>query len=598
MTAPRTGRQRWLVATIVRLWHALLSWGEARALDEQSVQLIFAALCGALAAVGTVAFYSALDGAYALFFRWMAGDVPLIPRLLYRPAASALAMAAAAAIWRRVGAGDDGLTVPDVQLAVVRRGGRLPFGKAAGRTLASVITIGGGGSAGSEGPVAVLGAALSSRLSRAFRFTESRMRVLVGAGAAAGISAAFNAPLAGAFFALEEILGTFRGDHFAPVVVSSVVAAVISRAMFGDHPAFILPEHYRYNGALEVLWAFPLLGLACGVVAAGFVRGHFAMGAVMRSWQRDRWRTRVIPWVTGATVGAAVMLSGGLLVGVGHLSIPLEKFAAMSAWALLGLTVAKIFITSLTLTGGGSGGVFTPSLFVGASLGSAIAVVLRAIVPHFTSAPEAYALVGMGAMVAATTGAPITAALLVFEISGDYAIVLPLMMCVALSQIIARRFTPDDLYSGGLRRRGERLEHGRDRAVLEQIRVRAVFAASAPTLGEGASMNAVLTCFARETPSVVPVLDDEQRLLGVLTTSELSAVAQLTADTQAVLVAGDLAAPSDVVSVDDTLAVTVARMGRRGRDALPVIEPATGRVVGVVDRGHLLAAYEQVVRTE
>lgn len=569
---------------------------EARAVDEQTVLLLYAVACGAVAAVGTVGFYAAIDGAYRLFFRWTATDLPLVPHLLYRPIATAVGFAVAAFVWRRVGRGYDGMTVPDVQLAVARRGGRLSFRHAIGRTVASVITIGGGGSAGSEGPVAVLGAALASRISRIFRFAESRTRVLVGAGAAAGISAAFNAPLAGAFFALEEVLGTFRGDHFAPVVVASVVAAVISRAVFGDHPAFVLPQRYDYDGALEVLWAFPLLGIACGVIAAVFIRSHFALGDVMKGWRSRPAFARWVPWLNGFLVGVGVTLSAGVLVGVGHLSIPLQQFAAMSPWMLLALTLGKIAITGLTLQGGGSGGVFTPSLFVGASLGSAVALLLHQFVPGFTSAPEAYALVGMGAMVAATTGAPITAALLVFEITGDYEIVPPLMICVALSQIVARRFTPDNLYSGWLRRRGERLDHGRDRAALAAVQVRRVYNANAPVLSEGETVSAAIECFARLSPPLIPVVDDTGRLTGILTAAELGALVGAPRAVDAVLLLSDVVVPSEVVNADETLDVALARMAIRGAGALPVLEPATGRVIGVLDRGHLLAAYEGVVR--
>lgn len=589
---------RWGKALVARPWRHALSWGERYALDEQTILIVFALMAGLVSALGTVLFYSALDGAYALFFRWMSYDGPFLPRLLYRPLATAGAIAAAAWIWRHFGRGEDGLTVPDVQLAVVRRGGRLSLSKALARTLASVVTIGGGGSAGSEGPVAVLGAALGSRLSRVFRFSEARSRVLVAAGAAAGISAAFNAPLAGAFFALEEILGTFRGDHFAPVVVASVVAAVISRAVFGNHPAFALPERYGYDGALEVLWAFPLLGVACGLVAVLFVRTHFGLADRLSRWRSHPTRARLLPWLVGLVVGVSVSLSAGLLVGVGHLSIPLERFATMSAWMLAALTIGKILITSLTLQGGGSGGVFTPSLFVGATLGSGTAVLLRQVVPGFSSAPEAYALVGMGAMVAATTGAPITAALLVFEITGDYAIVPPLMVCVALSQVVARRFTTDSLYSGWLRRRGEQLTHGRDKGALEATRVRAVASSTAPILAEGAPVADAIESFTRYAPAAIPVVDHEQRLVGVLTATELGALARSPRELDRVLVVGDLAVPSEVVSPDDTLAVAMARMGMRGVGALPVVEDATGRVVGVLDRSHLLDAYDRMVRAD
>jgi CIC family chloride channel protein len=583
-------------ARLSALWSAVLRWGEARAFDEQTVLLLFAILVGSTAALGTVAFYQAMDVAYHLFFRWLGQDVPLLPRLVYRPLATAVAFAGAEALWRRVGRGSDGMTVPDVQLAVVRHGGHLPLGPAAGRTLASVITIGGGGSAGSEGPVAVLGAALASKLSRGFRFAASQTRVLVAAGTAAGISAAFNAPLAGAFFALEEVLGTFRGDHFAPVVVASVTAAIISRGVFGNHPAFALPERYGYDGALEVLWAFPLVGMACGLATVLFVAVHFRLADRVAGWRRQSRWSGALPWLSGAAVGAAVTLSDGLLVGVGHLAIPLQQFAAMSTGAVLLLALGKVVITSVTLQGGGSGGVFTPSLFVGAALGSAVALLLRLVLPSFTSAPEAYALVGMGAMVAATTGAPITAALLVFEITGDYAIVPPLMVCVALSQLVARRFTPDTLYSGWLRRRGERLEHGRDRAALEGLRVRDVYAADAPVLGEGASVRDALDCFEHAAPSLVPIVDAERRLVGVVTAAEVSALARAPRAVDALLVMGDIAVPCEAVDATASLAVATARMGLRGLGALPVAEPVSGRIIGVVDRGHVLRAYERAVR--
>ncbi len=585
-----------LRSLLPRRWSKIGAIGERLRLDEQSILIVCAVVVGVLAAAGTVAFYAAIDAAYALVFRWTTGGLSLLPRLLYQPLITSIALVAAFLLWRRVGAGDDGLTVPDVQLAVVRRGGRVSLRKAVGRTMASVVTIGGGGSAGSEGPVAVLGAALASRFSRVFRFAEGRTRVIVAAGAAAGISAAFNAPLAGAFFALEEILGTFRGDHFAPVVIASVTAAVMSRAIFGNHPVFSLPERYSYDNALEVLWAFPLLGIACGLVAALFVRLHFSIGARLSHWRQRARVSAVVAAVGGGAVGAAVALSAGVLVGTGHLAIPLERFAAMSAIMLVLLTLGKILITSITLQAGGSGGVFTPSLFTGAALGSALAIALHRVVPGFTSAPEAYALVGMGAMVAATTGAPITATLLVFEITGDYAIMLPLMTCVAISQLIARRITRDTLYSGWLRRRGERIDHGRDGHALDQLVVRAVQSADAPVVFESASMSEVIDCFATGAPEVLPVVDATRRLIGVLTATEIGALAKLPRELDPILVAGDVAVPSEVVSADDSLTAAIDQMGKRGISALPVIEHSTGRVIGVLDRGHLLNAYDRAVR--
>ena len=190
-----------------------------------------------LAALGVIAFYRTIDLAYAVFYRWSTPVLPPAASLLYRPVITGAGFALAWWVMRRLGRGNDGLNVPDVQLAVVRRGGSIPAVPAIGRTLASAITIGSGGSAGSEGPVVVLGAAIGSALGRAFRFTPQRTATFVGCASAAAISAAFNAPLAGAFFAIEEILGSLSVASFSPVVVASVVAAVISRAAAQRSPS-------------------------------------------------------------------------------------------------------------------------------------------------------------------------------------------------------------------------------------------------------------------------------------------------------------------------------------------------------------------------
>ncbi len=253
------------------------------------------------------------------------------------------------------------------------------------RTAASAITIGSGGSAGSEGPVAVLGAAAGSLLGRIFRFEGNRVKVLVGAGAAAGISAAFNAPLAGAFFALEEILGSFTASAFPAVVVSSVIAAVVSRAFFGNHPAFPIPAEYGYTLLRELLLFYPILGVLAGLASALFVWTYFRTDEWVRrlplspyvdavDWEACWWaRWCISPaefWWATATWRCISRCSAGWPGG---------------RWPLLAL--GKIVATSLTLNTGGSGGVFTPSLYIGAATGGSFGVAISAPLPRPAPAP-------------------------------------------------------------------------------------------------------------------------------------------------------------------------------------------------------------------
>jgi len=590
-----TGWARWL--------DAFERVGQRIGLTEQGVLLAFAVAVGLAAAGGVIAFYEAIDLAYEAFVRWPASLVPRAQLAAYRPLLTGAALALAWVVWRRVGRGSDGATVPDVQRAVVRHGGHVPMRTTLGRAAASAITLGGGGSAGSEGPVAVLGAATGSALGRLFRFSADRTRVLVGAGAAAAIAAAFNAPLAGAFFALEEILGSFQVASFPPVVVASVVGAVVSRAVFGNHPAFPIPHAYGYAAVREVVLFFPLLGAVCGAMSALFVRTYFGLGGRIGAWlapnadgTRRRWRA-LVPWLGGAAVGLLVFASNGFLVGTGHLAIPIEAFGRLAWWALLLLALGKIVATTITLHSGGSGGLFTPSLFVGAATGGAVGVALHALFPGLPIAPEAYAIVGMGALVAGATGAPITGILLVFEMTNDYAIVIPLMIAVVICHVVARRLERDNLYSGWLRRRGEDLAHGAARDVLADLSVADACERDAVVIDEGMPVAHLLDHLGHRDQSLFPVVDAAGDFIGVLTATELGQAARAGTALDTLLVAADVAEPSEALAPDDSLLEAVRRMGVRGEASLPVVDPTTGRLVGVVTRTRILALYERAVAT-
>ena len=336
--------------------------------------------------------------------------------------------------------------------------------------------------------------------------------------------------------------------------------------------------------------------MLCGAVSAAFVRVYFAVGEALASAaERFALPAWVVPAAGGAAVGAMVLASGGLLVGAGHLAVPIEAFGRMAWYSLAVLAAAKVLATALTLQAGGSGGLFTPSLFVGAATGGAFGVLLRNAFPTLDLAPEAYALVGMGALIAGATGAPITGILLVFEMTNDYAIMPPLMLAVVVSAVVSRRLSRDNLYSGWLRRRGERIEHGAARDVLAGLRVRDACDFDAVVVAEGEPLARVLDYIGTRDQGIFPVVDAEGVLLGVLTTADLAAVARAERALDAVLLAADVVQPSEVLAPDDSLLEAVRRMGVRGSASLPVVDPGTERLVGVVNRSAVLTLYEQAV---
>ena len=573
-------------------WRGIVAWFNALELSENAILIAFSLAIGLLSALGVAAFYKSIDLAFALFYRLPGEVVPKLAQFAYRPVLTACGLAAAWWFMRYVGRGHDGMNVPDVQLAVVRRGGNIPPRPALARTAASALTIGAGGSAGSEGPVVVFGSAIGSLCGRVFGFSPDRMRVLVGAGAGAAISAAFNAPIAGAFFALEEILGSLAVSAFPPVVVASVIAAVVSRAVFGNHPAFPIPVAYGYGLAREVFLFFPILGVVTGAVAALFVRVFFGVESVVKRVPLPRW---VIPWVGGGVVGLLVVASNGLLVGYGHLAVHLEVFGRMSWYALALLALGSILATSITLNTGGSGGLFTPSLYVGAATGGAFGVALAHMLPNGSIHPEAYAIVGMGALVAASTHAPITGILLVFEMTNDYALVVPLMLATVISYLVARRLEPDSLYSGWLRRRGERIEHGTDETALSRLRVRDAYDDRARVLREREDVGQLLDRLGHDDQLVFPVIDADEGLAGVIDLADLGRVAKDYGNLAPIVLAIDLAHSTETVTPNETLLDAMRRMGVRGVSALPVVDAVTGRVVGLLSRHHVLAAYERSI---
>jgi CIC family chloride channel protein len=576
-----------------QIWHALLDLLHDRDWDQGGTLMVAGAVIGLVSGLGVVAFYGLIDASNLLLARWPEQHVPWFGQAILRVTFTAIGLWVAWFIVRRAGV-PQGQNVPDVQRAVAKRGGIIPFRAVAARTLASAVTLGSGGSAGSEGPVAVLGAAVGSRLGKSLRFQPRHLKILVGCGAAAGIAGAFNAPFAGAFFALEEILGSFSVGAFSPVVIASVVGALTVSGFLGTHPAFSIPNTTDVHPVANAL-LYPILGVMCGLASALYSRLDVAMPAFVRRLPGPVWWR---PLAGGALVGVIVLGSGGLLAGDGHLAIPHQVFGGLAWYLLIGIALAKILATVITLGTGGSGGVFTPALFIGAALGGGFGRLLETLVPGHLIHPAAWALVGMAGLVSGATRAPLTAIFIVYELTNDASFVAPLMIVSVVSYVTARRFSPYGLYDGWLAARGEHLAHGVDTAVMDQLHVRDAIDRTAPRVPPEMGVAALAELMGEARAAALAVVSDDGTLAGMVVSHDVNDALLQPVAARQVLIAEDLATAIDVLDESASLRAALAAMSASGRDALAVVaadDEGQPRYVGLLTRAAAFSAYDRAL---
>ncbi len=455
--------------------------------------------------------------------------------------------------------------VPEVMLAVSHRGGRIPAKVAVVKALASALCIGSGGSVGREGPIVQIGSALGSALGRVGRIPEQRLRILVACGAAGGIAATFNAPVAGVFFALELLLRDFAAESFGAVVLSAVAAAAVGRAAFGNTPFLHLPAFTMRHPAEFALYA--VLGLIAGGVGVMFTRVLYAIeDGCDRAWRGPEW---LRPAVGGLALGL-LLLALPQMYGVGYPVLQAGVAGRYGLAFLVVLLLGKMLATSLTIGVGGSGGVFAPSLFIGAMLGEAFGVLAHAAVPGIVGPAGAYALVGMGAVFAGAARAPITAVLIMFELTGEYSIILPLMLAVVVATAVSRRISRDTIYTLKLRRRGVDLDHRPGDAQLRDRYVDEAMQPAPPTLDGALPLSTAARRLLASGHPALPVSTDGH-FAGVVTAR---AVAEAMADDEQATAhtIGRLAEMPPTVTPTTALA-----------DALGVLVPTDATGVPVLD---------------
>jgi CIC family chloride channel protein len=448
--------------------------------------------------------------------------------------------------------------VPEVMNAVAQRGGRIAGKVAVVKALASALCIGSGGSVGREGPIVQIGSALGSRIGQLLRLPEARLRILVACGAAGGIAATFNAPIAGVFFALELLLVNFAAEAFGLVVISSVTAAVIGRALLGNEPFLHLPQ-FELRDVREYL-LYAVLGVVAGAAGVLFTRVLYAVEDVCD------WAWRGPEWARPAVGG---LLLGGLLLvlpqmyGVGYPVLQSGVEGRYAIGFLLVLLIGKMIATSLTIGIGGSGGVFAPSLFCGAMLGAAFGAGAAHLAPGVVGPVGAYALVGMGSVFAGAARAPITAVLIMFELSGMYTIILPLMLAIVLATAVSRHLSSDTVYTLKLRRRGIDLDAPTGDPRLREGHVQDVLEPPPPALGPGVRLQAAAEQVLGGGYAALPVVE-RGRLLGIVTARAVAEAFSASVDAENETVDHLLERPPEITpesSLLDALAALTATDG-------------------------------------
>ncbi len=502
--------------------------------------------------------------------------------------------------------------VPEVMEAIALRGGRIRPRVVVAKVAASAACIGSGGSAGREGPIVQVGAALGSTIGQWLRFSETRIRNLVACGAAAGIAATFNAPIAGVLFALEVILGELALEDLASVIFAAVTASTVSRAFLGERPAFDVPV-YGLAGPWEIV-AYMGLGLIAAFVGVAFIRALYATEALFDGWSFPMALKPAIGAILMGVVGFGYpyllrgvvpaqelnLQSGDLLLGFPHIygsgypSIQAALLGKVSVWLLVTLLVLKLVATILTLGSGNSGGVFAPSLFMGAMTGGAFGWILSRLFPHWIAGPGPYATVGMAAVFAAAARAPLTAVMIVFEMTEDYRILLPLMAAVVVSMALAERLQHESIYTLKLVRRGIHLFRGRDVDVMASVRVEEVMDRNPVTVSPDLPVQALPGLFLQTASHGFPVVDREGNLWGIVSLTDYRKALRPDGSLPPDLKVRDIATRDVIVAYpDEPVRAVLQRMAPRDLSRVPVVSRENPRkLVGLIRRNEIVRAYE------
>jgi CIC family chloride channel protein len=560
---------------------------------ENENALFFTAVClvGALGGLAGAAFRWLFQLAMSGFWGRsgvlleVAASVPWWARLVVPVMGAALAAALAVLFATRRDAQGG---FPDI-LEIVSLGGRtIRLSSSLRRATASLMTLASGGSVGREGPMGQIAAAIGSRIGRSFHFSEDRIRILVAAGIAAGFAAAYNTPIGATLFVLEVIIGSFNMVFFGPAVVAAAISTLVTRFFGGPGPIYAPGAEYALVSAWEV-GPYLLLGFLAGLASVLF---QVTMERTYRIWDGFHLPLLLRTPLGGLCVGAMAVFWPYIL-GNGYETINLVLAGRVAVGLMAILFVMKMLATTITLASGGSGGVFTSTMFVGAVLGGVFGVVTHQLAPGHTAVSGAYALAGMGGIIAGTTHAPFLAIIMVFEMTQNYGIVLPLMLTSITAYWTARSIRGTSIYTEELKRRGMRWEGTAQERLLRSLTVKDIMLPDITLYPADLPLEKVVDVFQNSRVLQLYVGDEDGRLLGIV---ELHEVKRMMGEEPAsFVIAADLVTEIPVVTPDDSLVEVNEKLWFRDLGQLPVVDGETQKFLGIVTRRDVLGAFDREV---
>jgi len=486
--------------------------------------------------------------------------------------------------------GGRGQGVADVIEASALKGGRMSLSVGLRVAVVNALSIGCGASVGREGPAVHLGASLAGWFAKHLHLSRSISRTLLGCGVAAAVAGSFNAPIAGALFANEVVIGHYALKAFAPVVIASVTGTAVSRAYYGDYPAFVLPPHQ-----ITSYWEFPafiVLGVLAGLVASALLRAIFAAQDLSQKVPGPSW---IRPGIGGFLVGLIALYLPQVL-GVGYGITDDALGGSVALWLLVAVLVGKIVATGLSLGFGFGGGIFSPSLVVGAMLGGAFGIIATDLFPTLQAGTGGYTLIGMGAVAAATLGAPISTTLIVFELTGDYELTMGLMLAVVVSTGITRQISGSNFFSLQLERRGLDLKGGFESGLLRASRVCDVMEEGAERVRPEVPLSQLRVFLQNSKQGELFVINTDDRLIGTITLADLSETAFDPAMDLLINADDVVRRRPPVLQCNDHLEDALKKMRDSGENLIAVVDDLDSRkFLGAVEEKHVMAAYNRAL---